>query len=62
LDAHTFSPSQRHDVAVDFGALHIAALRARTVELRHQASPVPVELTSAPALPRLLGPGLPVDE
>lgn len=54
LDAHTFAPSQRHDVALDFGALHIAALRARTAELRQQLQPMPVEIVSLNAVPQLL--------
>ena len=32
LDAHTFALSQRHEVAVDMGLLHIEALRLRRVE------------------------------
>jgi hypothetical protein len=57
LDAHTFVPSQRHDVAVDLGALHLSALRARAVELRQQLAPVPVEIMPPADAPKLLGSG-----
>jgi hypothetical protein len=57
LDAHTFAPAQRHDVALDIGALHISALRARTAELRQQLEPLPVEIVSPTAVPQSLRSG-----
>jgi hypothetical protein len=32
LDAHTFAPSQRHEVSIDLGQLHLDALRQRRAE------------------------------
>ncbi len=51
-----FSEKQQHEVTLDFGAAHLAALRARAAE-HAQLRALPVEIVSATATTALLGPG-----
>jgi hypothetical protein len=55
-----FSEKQQHEVALDFGAMHLAALRARAA--RAQLQPLPVEIVSVSTVPALLGSGEPQEE
>jgi hypothetical protein len=55
-----FSEKQQHEVTLDLGALHLAALRARAA--RPQLQPLPVEIVSASTAPALLGAGEPQEE
>jgi hypothetical protein len=50
LDAHTFAPSQRHEVALNLGALHIEAMRARTLQQTRSAPALQLSAGGEPAL------------
>jgi len=51
-----FSEKQQHEVTLDIGQLHLAALRARAVQ-QTQLQPLPVEIVSVSAGPALLAAG-----
>jgi hypothetical protein len=57
-----FSEKQQHEVTLDLGQLHLAALRTYNAKQVARTEPLAVEIISEDATPALLSAGEPLDE